>query len=163
MRRFIPQPGPRSRRPARRPRALTRERARETLGPVPDSDAVKLEVARRLMAAIQAGDVAGVAALYADDMLGWRNFDRRELGKSAMLRIIEFLAKQVRDLRYDAIRVQPTQTGYVQQHVLHATAADGSHVEAPACLVVTVEGGQIRRLDEYLDSAAVAALLKRPG
>lgn len=122
---------------------------------------MKLEVARRLMAAIEAGDVATVAELYADDMLGWRNIDRRELGKASMLRIIEFLAKQVRDLHYSGIRVQPTPTGYVQQHVLHATAADGTRVEAPACLVVSVEGGKIRRLDEYLDAAAVAALLKR--
>jgi len=128
---------------------------------VPDSDAVKLDVARRLMGAIEAGDVATVAALYADDMVGWRNFDRRELGKAAMIRIIEFLAKQLRDLRYDAIRIALTPTGYVQQHVLHATAPDGTRIESPACLVVEVQGGQIRRLDEYLDSAAIAVLLKR--
>ncbi|HXK26011.1 MAG TPA: nuclear transport factor 2 family protein [Myxococcota bacterium] len=128
---------------------------------MPDSDAVKLDVARRLMGAIEAGDVATVAALYADDMVGWRNFDRRELGKAAMIRIIEFLAKQLRDLRYDAIRIALTPTGYVQQHVLHATAPDGTRIESPACLVVEVQGGQIRRLDEYLDSAAIAVLLKR--
>ena len=128
---------------------------------MPDSDSAKLEVARRLMDAIQAGDVATVAALYADDMVGWRNFDRRELGKAAMVRIIEFLAKQVRELRYEAIRVAPTPTGYVQQHVLHATAPDGTRVESPACLVVEVRDGRIRRLDEYLDSAAIAPLLKR--
>ena len=128
---------------------------------MPDSDAVKLDVARRLMGAIEAGDVATVAALYADDMVGWRNFDRRELGKVAMIRIIEFLAKQLRDLRYDAIRIALTPTGYVQQHVLHATAPDGTRIESPACLVVEVQGGQIRRLDEYLDSAAIAVLLKR--
>ena len=129
---------------------------------MPDSDAVKLDVARRLMTAIQAGDVAAVGALYADDMVGWRNFDRRELGKPAMLRVIEFLAKEVRDLRYDAIRVDPTPSGYVQQHVLHATAPDGTRIESPACLVVEVRDGRIRRLEEYLDSAAIAPLLKRP-
>lgn len=128
---------------------------------MPDADAVKLDVARRLMAAIQAGDIAAVDALYADDMLGWRNFDRRELGKPAMLRIIEFLAKEVRDLRYEKIRVEPTPSGYVQQHVLHARAPDGSQIESPACLIVEVRDGRIRRLDEYLDSAAIAPLLGR--
>jgi ketosteroid isomerase-like protein len=102
-----------------------------------------------------------VDALYADDMLGWRNFDRRELGKAAMVRVIEFLARQVRDLRYEAIRVETTDSGYVQQHVLHATAPDGSKIESPACLVVEVRDGRIRRLDEYLDSAAIAPLLRR--
>jgi ketosteroid isomerase-like protein len=142
---------------------LTRGPRRETLRGVPDSDAVKLEVAGRLMDAIQAGDVAAVDALYADDMVGWRNFDRRELGKRAMLRVIEFLAAQVRDLHYDAIRVETTPRGYVQQHVLHAIAPDGTRIESPACLVVEVQGGRIRRLEEYLDSAAIAPLLGRPG
>jgi len=33
-------------------------------------------------------------------------------------------------------------------------------VEVPACLVVTVAGGPITRLEEYLDSAHVARLIK---
>jgi ketosteroid isomerase-like protein len=139
---------------------LTSAAGRETLRPVPDSDAVKREVARRLMAAIQAGDVAAVGELYAEDMVGWRSFDRKELGRQAMLRVIAWLVKHVRDLHYEAIRVETTERGYVQQHVLHATAPDGTKVEAPACLVVEVQGGRIRRLDEYLDSAAIAPLLK---
>ena len=128
---------------------------------MPDSDAVKREVARRLMAAIQAGDVAAVGELYADDMVGWRSFDRKELGQQAMLRVIGWLVKHVRDLHYEAIRVETTERGYVQQHVLHATAPDGTKVEAPACLVVELRDGKIRRLDEYLDSAAMAPLLGR--
>lgn len=127
---------------------------------MPDTDAAKREVARRLMDAIQAGDVATVAELYADDMVGWRNFDRRELDKSAMVRVIEYLAKRVRDLRYEGIRVETTASGYVQQHVLHATAPDGTRIESPACLVVEVRDGRIRRLEEYLDSAAISALLR---
>jgi ketosteroid isomerase-like protein len=129
---------------------------------MPDSDRTKLEVARRLMQAIEQGDVAAVAELYADDMVGWRSFDRRELGKKSMVRVIEWLAKEVRDVHYEAIRVEPTPKGYVQQHVLHATAPDGTHVEAPACLVVEVRGGRISRLDEYIDSAAIAPLTRRP-
>lgn len=121
---------------------------------------MKREIARRLMEAIQAGDVATVAGLYADDMVGWRNFDRRELGKAQMVKVIEYLAKRVRDLRYEGIRVETTASGYVQQHVLHATAPDGTRIESPACLVVEVCDGRIRRLEEYLDSAAIAALLR---
>jgi ketosteroid isomerase-like protein len=146
---------------AARTAALTPATRHETLPPVPDSDAAKREVARRLMAAIEAGDVAAVGELYADDMVGWRSFDRRELGRDAMLRVIEWLVKHVRDRHYQAIRVETTERGYVQQHVLHATAPDGSKLEAPACLVVEVRGGKIRRLDEYIDSAAIAPLLRR--
>lgn len=128
---------------------------------MPDTDAVKREVARRLMSAIEAGDVAAIGELYAEDMVGWRSFDGQELGQQAMLRVIAWLVKHVRDRHYEAIRVETTERGYVQQHVLHATAPDGTKVVAPACLVVEVRDGKIRRLDEYLDSAAIAPLLKR--
>jgi uncharacterized protein len=128
---------------------------------MPDSDAAKLDVARRLMAAIQAGDVAAVDALYAEDMIGWRSFDQQELGKQPMLRVIAYLVKHVRDVHYENIRALPTTKGYVQQHVLHATAPDGTQVVVPACLVVEVRHGQITRLDEYLDAAAIAPLTRR--
>jgi ketosteroid isomerase-like protein len=127
---------------------------------MPDTDAVKLDVARRLIQAIVDGDVAAVADLYADDMIGWRSFDRKELGKKQMLRVIEYLVKNVRDVRYENMRVEVTPTGYVEQHVLHATAPDGTRVEAPACLVVQVRDGRIQRLDEYLDSVAIAPLTR---
>jgi ketosteroid isomerase-like protein len=128
---------------------------------MPDTDASKLDVARRLIQAIEAGDVATVASLYADDMVGWRSFDQKELPKKSMVRVIEFLVKHVRDVHYTNLRVEPTPTGYVEQHVLNATAPDGTKVVAPACLVVQVENGQIRRLDEYLDAATIAPLMKR--
>jgi len=118
-----------------------------------------VEIARRLIDAIGRGDIAAVEALYADDMTGWRNVDGRELSKRQMLKVVRFLASDVKDLRYDDVRIQPTATGYVQQHVLRATAPDGSPVEVPACLVVSVSGRAIRRIDEYMDSAALAPLL----
>jgi ketosteroid isomerase-like protein len=122
------------------------------------SDAEKLEIARRLIAAISAGDVDAVAALYHEDLIGWRNVDRRELNRRQMLKIIGFLASGVKDLRYDDVRVATTPRGYVQQHVLRATAPDGRAVEVPACLVVEIAEGQIRRIDEYMDAAALAPL-----
>lgn len=50
-------------------------------------------------------------------------------------------------------------SGYIQQHVLRGTAPNGVEVAIPACLVVQLRDGLIARLDEYLDSAAVAPLI----
>ena len=61
-------------------------------------------------------------------------------------------------LRYEEMRVQPTPSGYVEQHVLRGTLRDGSTLEVPACLVVTVVDGLITRLDEYIDTAGIANL-----
>lgn len=124
------------------------------------SEAETRDLARRLMEGIAAGDVEAVGALYADDLVGWRNVDGRALDRRQMLKIVGFLGTRVKDLRYEEIRVQPTARGYVQQHVLRATAPDGTPVEMPACLVVEIADGRIRRLDEYMDSAALAPLLR---
>lgn len=118
-----------------------------------------IALANELRARIEAGDVAGVDALYDDRAVVWRNIDNRELTKRQMLRVIEFLATQVDNLRYEDVRVNATESGYVQQHTLRCVAANGTPVEARACLVVAVEGGRVLRLDEYLDSAAMAPLM----
>jgi len=118
-----------------------------------------VKLANDLRGRIETGDVQGVDALYDDRAIVWRNVDNRELVKKQMLKVIEFLATQVTELRYEDVRVQATDTGYVQQHTLRCIVANGQAVEAHACLVVTVEGGKVLRLDEYLDSAAMAPLM----
>jgi len=123
------------------------------------SEAETRAIARRLMTAICAGDADAVGALYHEDLIGWRNIDRRELNRRQMLKIIGFLMRGVKDLRYDDIRVEVTPRGYVQQHVLRATAPDGAAIECPACLVVELDAGRIRRIDEYMDAAALTPLL----
>ncbi len=118
------------------------------------------EVARALIGRIEAGDVEGALALYADDVVTWRNLDGRELGKKQVRTILAFLAG-LPDLQYRDVRIQDTGDGrgFVQQHVLTCKSKQGEPVEAAACLVARVEQGQLKRLDEYLDSAAMAPLL----
>jgi ketosteroid isomerase-like protein len=60
--------------------------------------------------------------------------------------------------RYLERRVQETASGFVQEHVLHVTRRDGKQFELPAAIICTVQDGRIVRLNEYLDSAHVAAL-----
>ncbi len=118
-----------------------------------------LEIAKQLTARTLTGDTEGVGELYHDDAVVWRNFDERELAKKQVLKVIGLLAKGVADLRYEDLRVIATETGFVQQHVMRGRAQSGAELRVPACLVATVEEGRIRRLDEYLDSAALAPLL----
>lgn len=117
-------------------------------------------VARALTEKLLTGDVDGVGALYHDDAIVWRNLDDRELVKKQMMKVVTFLAKSVKDLRYANVRVQPTPEGFVQQHVLEGIAPSGEPVKAFACLVATLRDGRIARLDEYIDSAQLAPLMK---
>jgi ketosteroid isomerase-like protein len=117
------------------------------------------EVAGRLIAAIESGDLDTFAGCYAPGAVIWHNNDNLEQDPATVVKVLGWLRKRVDGLCYEEMRVQPTPSGYVEQHVLRGTARDGSPFEVPACLVVTVgDDGLITRLDEYVDSAGFAHL-----
>ena len=122
------------------------------------STAEALEVAEKLFAAIPRGDLEAVRAIYAPDAAIWHNHDGVAQDVTQNLRVLDWDVRNNRELRYEEIRRQPTPTGFVQQHVLRGRGPSGKPVEIPACIVCTVSGGRITRLDEYLDSAQLAAL-----
>ena len=119
-----------------------------------------LEVAEKLFAAISRGDLEAVRALYAPDAAIWHNHDGIVQDPAANLRVLGWVVKNIAGLRYEEIRRQATPSGFVQQHVLRGTAPNGTPLEIPACIVCTVAGGRITRLDEYLDSAQLAPLAR---
>ena len=114
-----------------------------------------VDIAARLIAAIEAGDPDAVRALYADDFVIWHNNDGQTQTKEENLAVLGWLIRNVKDRRYENVRRSPTPTGFVQQHVLRGVWPNGQALELPACLIGEVRDGLITRLDEYLDSAAV--------
>jgi ketosteroid isomerase-like protein len=120
------------------------------------ADAVA-ELARRFFDAIEAGDLAAVAACYADDAVIWHNTDRAESAKAQNLEVLANFVSALPERRYEDRRLVVTADGFVQQHVLVCPRADGSRRELPAAIVCAVKDGRITRLDEYFDSAQLAA------
>ena len=116
-------------------------------------------LADRLFAAIEAGDVDAVRELYAPDAVIWHNTDGIEQTAEQNLRVLGWVTANLADRRYEDVRRLITPSGFVQQHVLRFTRADGTRQEVPACVVVACDGGRITRVDEYLDSAHVARIL----
>jgi ketosteroid isomerase-like protein len=116
-----------------------------------------LALARSLFDAIERGDVDAVAAAYADDVVVWHNTDRQAGTKADNLKVLSGFVRGVPTRRYEERRLAATPTGFVQQHVLKATLRNGAQVELPACIVCEVRDGKITRLDEYFDSAHLAA------
>lgn len=119
-----------------------------------------LQVAERLFAAIMAGNVDAVRDIYALDAVIWRNNDGLEQSVDDNLRVLQWVVTHIRNLRYEDIRRQRTDTGFLQQHVLRGTASNGHELNVPACIICTVRDGRITRLEEYLDSAHLAPLLQ---
>jgi ketosteroid isomerase-like protein len=118
-----------------------------------------LAFADRFVAAIEAGDLEAVRAAYAPDARIWHNTDDAEQSVEENLRVLAWMARELPGRRYDIVRREALKDGFVQQHVLEAPLPDGTPWKMAACLVVKMADGRITRLDEYMDSAAVATLM----
>lgn len=118
-------------------------------------------LAKRFFDCVEAGDVDGLVACYAPDARIWHNTDRAEQTPAENRATLNAMVARILDREYADRRLQVFPGGFVQQHVLKGTRAhDGVRVELPACIVCQVTDGKITRLDEYFDSAQVAAFRK---
>jgi ketosteroid isomerase-like protein len=126
-----------------------------------DEDAM-LALAKRFFDAVEAGDVATVGEIYAPDAVIWHNTDGVAQSREDNLRTLDGLARFLVERRYAERRVGAFAGGFVHQHVLEGVRRDGARVALEACIVCQVKDGRITRLDEYFDSAAVAAFVGAP-
>ena len=76
--------------------------------------------------------------------------------RAASVALLKNFTGRIRNLRYDVQMREEIPVGFVQRHILRGQTASGAELAVPVCLVVHVEDGRIRKLYEYLDSAAIA-------
>ncbi len=115
-----------------------------------------MEVVGQMIRAIEDGDLEGVKVCYSPDIVVWANFDGRARDLDSSLRVLAWMLENTSERRYEIQRRIEIEGGVLQQHVLHGTAAStGKKFSMPACLVVSVHGGRINHIDEYLDPAAL--------
>jgi ketosteroid isomerase-like protein len=118
-----------------------------------------LELCQRFFAAVTAGDLDVVRAMYVSDAVIWHNNDGAAQSVDENLRVLRWATSRIAGFRYEDVRRTATASGFIEQHVLRGTAPNGEELRVPACIVCTVTDSRITRLDEYLDSAQIAALL----
>jgi ketosteroid isomerase-like protein len=107
--------------------------------------------------AIEVGDLDAVGRRWADDIAVWHNTDGVTQDRAANLATLGWLVERTVRREYRDVRRRATRDGFVQQHVLHLEFADGRSADLAAAMVVAVRAGTVRRIDEYLDGAAVTA------
>jgi len=121
---------------------------------------VAWRIADEMFDAIAANDLDSLRErVYAPHVVVWHNNDEYEQPIDENVKVLSWIARNIVDRRYEDIRRQVTPTGFVQQHVLRGTARNGFQLNVRACLVVTIENERVVRVDEYLDSAAIAGLV----
>lgn len=119
-------------------------------------------LADRLFSAIEAGEVAAVAAMWSDDVAVWHAGDDRASGKSRAIKVIEWFVNATAERRYDVLDRQFFPGGFVQQHRLHGTTRSGSPYELRVGIIIRVgRDALITRIDEYFDPADLAPLLNQ--
>ena len=120
-------------------------------------------VADQLFTAIERGDMVALAELWSEDIVVWRQGGGRERDKARGLKVIEWFVDSTADRRYEILDRRVFDSagiqGFLQQHLVHATARNGTPLSFRACLVVRVSAeGSITRIDEYLDPADLVPL-----
>lgn len=119
-----------------------------------------IQTAEKLFRAIEAGDVDAIRSIYSADAKIWHNNEGIAQSVEQNLAVLKWVVANIRNVKYTEVRLQQTPTGFVQQHVLRGRFKD-KDIALPACIIATVEGGRITRLDEYLDSAHTAVFASR--
>jgi ketosteroid isomerase-like protein len=125
--------------------------------PAPRGEDV-IATVERFFAALEAGDTDELASIYTPDARIWHNDASGEQGVEDNLKVLRGLHAVVSGLHYDIARRMPMDGGVVQQHVLRGTLPDGSQVAMPAAMFLYVEGGRVKRIEEYLDSGQAAPI-----
>ncbi|MEE3066981.1 MAG: DUF4440 domain-containing protein [Actinomycetota bacterium] len=130
---------------------------------------VVLDTADQLFASIVNGDKAAVDRLWSDDIAVWRVGASRDPSrtddKTRALKVIDWFIGTTTQRRYEILDRRlfddGSISGFVQQHVLHATGHAGQSISMRVCIVIRVgTNGLIDRIDEYFDPAEIAPLMK---
>jgi ketosteroid isomerase-like protein len=119
-------------------------------------------VAQRYADAVDRADDAALRALHTPDARIWHNTDGLEQTLEENLKVGAWLRRKAADLAFTEVRITLTADGFVRRHRMTGTGPGGAF-DVPSCLVVTVEGDRISRVEEYIDSAGLAPITAAAG
>jgi ketosteroid isomerase-like protein len=118
-----------------------------------------LDVAERYAAAIDAADDEALRACYAPDARVWHNTDNKDQTVEENIALGQWLRRKVPDVTFTEVTNLATLNGFVRRCVMRGTAANGTVLSIPSCIVALVSAnGLIERVEEYLDPTPLAAL-----
>lgn len=121
------------------------------------------EVADAVFGAIEGGDVEMLTTLWADDIEVWHSNDGVVQDKAQNLAVLSWMIDNTASIEYRDIVRDLTTAGFVQRHVLHLSFAGGRTANLSIAIFASVRNGQVTRIDEYMDSAQVAAAFSVSG
>ena len=116
------------------------------------------DLADRLFDAFVAHDFDTVAEMMTSDAVVVQNGNSMAVAEAMVM--IESLVGVIGDHRYEEVRRVVGENAIVEEHRVRSTTPDGHDVDLTACVVVRVDDdGKITSLNEYADTAPLAAIL----
>jgi ketosteroid isomerase-like protein len=112
----------------------------------------------KFFTALATGDQATCEALFTDDGVVWHNYTQQELPKSQALAALAGLAQM--QAEFHIVGRDFTDDTCIQRHVVRVTLPSGDVAAIPAIQRISLSGGRIRRIEEYMDSAQMAAAMQ---
>jgi ketosteroid isomerase-like protein len=116
------------------------------------------EIARALFDALAQTDDGRVRALCSPAMLVRQN-GGKPMDLETLLRFNRRVHGVVSGFRYEEAVCAATASGFVEEHAVRGTLADGSQIDFPVCVVAEISDGLVISVREYVDTAAAAPLL----
>jgi ketosteroid isomerase-like protein len=119
-------------------------------------------VADRFFAAIERNDLAVIGEIYAPDATVWHNYDGIGQSRADNLAVLASFPMLFETFKYCDVQRRFFEGGLVQQHVLQGTTKAGAQFALYACMIISIRGEQIWRIEEYFDSAQVPVSVPLP-
>ena len=118
-----------------------------------------VQLAESLFAAFAANDGDAARELCNPDLKAFQNA-REAMTLDTLLQFSSAVSGVVQNFRYEDNVCSATESGFVEEHTVRGTLADGSELLLRACVVGEVSNGKVDVLREYVDSAAASGLVR---
>jgi ketosteroid isomerase-like protein len=120
-------------------------------------------LATGLLAAFEAHDPDAVAALLTPDVVRWLNITDAEMGLESIRALVAAERSVVTESTMTLRRRLDTAEGFVLLFDADGTTIAGERYHIPVCLVATLAGDRIARLDEFADLGQAQPILRALG
>jgi ketosteroid isomerase-like protein len=123
-----------------------------------DSTEEIMRVAARFEEACTTANAEMFADVLADGATVWHNDDEVDMPKSVLTAYFNATQRPFKSFKWDDIWRVPIPGGYLEEHTMNCIHQSGHPLRVLCCLIVSVSGGKITRVKEYIDPAALREL-----
>ena len=112
----------------------------------------------RFYGALMSGDAQGCLQAFTEDAVIWHNYDQTE--QPAAEAIAQLAGLAALNPTFEMVGRDVVGDAMIQRHVTHLALPNGATASIPAIQRITVTGGRISRIEEYMDSAQMGAAMQ---